>query len=75
MINEGVKHVGLPDSCNSRDRIPYVDFFNDAEMNAESLLFELGEEIVERNGQFKGIYKILYLLFEWIAGKLIYRNE
>lgn len=43
--------------------------------NAEYSLLEFTETVCEIHGQYTGIYKIYYHIFEWVADKLLWRNK
>jgi len=50
------------------------DLRNDPYFLAENSLLDFTEKVCELHGQFKGIYKIYYHIFEWVADKMLWRK-
>lgn len=50
-------------------------FSKDKTFNAETLLYQLTEKIIEIHGQNRGRYKFYMWVLEFFAEKLIYRKR
>jgi len=49
-------------------------FSDDPVYKALNAIYEFSEAVVEIHGQFSGIYRLIYRIWEWLSYRLLYRG-